>query len=135
MAAGQIDVGELHTGSALMAAPGSGEPFEFDADVAGLDGFADAMFDIDELEKRMWKDRLRLKRIRDTIKAQGDGDGDADEDEDERAGRRGEGGDEQDEDVDGDEDEGGEEDGGKNGGSKEPAKSSRQKQSQVSSDG
>jgi len=38
LAAGQVEVGELHAGSALMAAPGAGEAFEFDADVAGLDG-------------------------------------------------------------------------------------------------
>lgn len=50
----------------------AGEPFDFEAEVASLDGFPDAVFDIEELEKRMWRDRLRLKRIKDTISTRAD---------------------------------------------------------------
>ncbi|CAI5473547.1 unnamed protein product [Closterium sp. Yama58-4] len=35
---------------------------------ADLDGFSDDELDVDELERRMWKDRLKLKRIKDCQK-------------------------------------------------------------------
>eukprot|EP00249_Psilotum_nudum_P020804 c27854_g1_i3 orf=398-2278(-) len=46
---------------------------ENDGDVMQDEGFSDDEIDVDELEKRMWRDRIRLRRIKEQQKFKGQG--------------------------------------------------------------